>query len=97
MKYLMTLALGLLLSFSTLNSSLSPSLMAVEEAVPVEISSEQTDSSNSSDTHDTPSLHLNRFKYTSFFKATSSHHTLTRYPYEKIFVLLKPPDSSLFA
>lgn len=97
MTYLITLALGLLLSFSTLNSSLFPSPTEVAEAVPVEISLEQTDSSSSSDTHDTPSLHLNRFKYTSFFKATSSPHTLTRYPYEKIFVLLKPPDSSLFA
>lgn len=97
MKYLMTLALGLLLSFSALNGSLFPSQMAVEEAVPVEIFSEQTENSSLSDTYDTPSLHLNRFNYTSFFKTRSSLHTLTRYPYEKIFVLLKPPDFTLFA
>ncbi len=97
MKYLTTFVLGLLLSLSTLNSSFFPNQMEVAEALPVEISLEQTDSSGSSDPHDTPSLHLNRFKYTSFFKTTSSHHTLTRYPYEKIFVLLKPPDLGLFA
>lgn len=97
MRYLMTLVLGLLLSFSILNGSLLLSSMAGEESVPVETSSEQTESSGSSDTHDTPSLHLNRFKYTLFFKTTSSPHTLTRYPYEKIFILLKPPDFSLFA
>lgn len=97
MKYLTTLVLGLFLSFSTLNSALFPSQMTGAEAVPVEISLEQTDSSDLNDPHDKPSLHLNRFKYTSFFKTTPSHHIPTRYPYEIIFFLLKPPDFTLFS
>ena len=97
MKYLIIVVLGFLLSLSTLNSSLLQKQIDVAEAMPVEISLEQADSSNSSDPYDTPSLHFNHFKYTSFFKTMSSPHTLTRYPYEKIFVLLKPPDFSLFA
>lgn len=95
MKHLMIIIFTFIISIAAVNASLCIHQSDDFTVLSSESSLDKTDSSELTDSYEEPYLFCITSSYILFFKVFSTQSDLIHYPYEKIFTLLKPPDSLL--
>ncbi len=96
MKYLAIILFALVLNLSALNATFYSHEVKTLTASSVEMGSEKMDGSESSDLYDDPYFHFVGSSYIPLGASTSHLCFSSFYAYEKIVILLEPPESNLF-
>ncbi|MDP3267365.1 MAG: hypothetical protein Q8M39_11115 [Sulfuricurvum sp.] len=96
MKYLAIILFAFVLNLSALNATFYVNEVKTLTTSSIEMGSEKMDVSESSDLYDDPYFNLISSPYIPLDVSNTHLSFSDFYPYEKIFILLEPPESNLF-
>lgn len=96
MKYLAIILFAFALNLSVLNASFFSNQVETSAPLSIELNVEKMDVSEASDSYDDPYFYLISSAYIPLDISNTHLSFSAFYPYEKIFILLEPPESNLF-